>query len=102
MSAEITWLGHASWLIDTGKHRILVDPFFTDNPAAPAGAKDLPADFILISHGHFDHVGDAAEIANRTGATIISNFEIAQWFSKKHAVKNTIGMNLGGGKDVPF
>jgi L-ascorbate metabolism protein UlaG (beta-lactamase superfamily) len=59
-------------------------------------AADVEANFILVSHGHEDHLADAASIANRCGATIISNYEITTWFAKKHGVKNTIGMNLGG------
>jgi L-ascorbate metabolism protein UlaG (beta-lactamase superfamily) len=65
-------------------------------------ADEVEADHILVSHGHFDHVADVASIANRTGATVVANFEIAQWFSQNHGVKNTIGMNLGGGVDLPF
>lgn len=99
---KLTWLSHASWLIETAGHRILLDPFLTDNPTATA----QPADFddvshILISHGHFDHVADAAEIAKRSGATLIAIFEIAQWFGKQ-GVEPTIGMNLGGATDTPF
>lgn len=100
--AEITWLGHASWLLKTGEHTLLVDPFLSDSPTAPVKADEVPADFILISHGHFDHVGDAAAIANRTGATIVSIFEIAQWFAKNHGVEKTLGMNLGGETTLPF
>lgn len=102
MALELMWLGHATWKLTTGKHTILVDPFLSDNPAAPAAAKDVDATHILVSHGHFDHIADAAEIANRCGATVIANFEIATWLTKKHVVQNTIGMNLGGSVDVPF
>ena len=63
---------------------------------------DLAADFILVSHGHFDHVADVAPIANRTNATVVAIYEIAEWFCGKHSVQNTIGMNLGGGVDLPF
>lgn len=102
MALELMWLGHATWQLSTGKHTILVDPFLSDNPAAPAAAKDVDATHILVSHGHFDHIADAPEIANRCGATVISNFEIATWLNKQRAVQNTIGMNLGGSVDVPF
>ncbi|MEO8497025.1 MAG: metal-dependent hydrolase, partial [Planctomycetota bacterium] len=54
------------------------------------------------SHGHYDHMADVAAIANRTGATVVSNYEIATWFASQHGVQNTIGMNLGGGVDLPF
>jgi L-ascorbate metabolism protein UlaG (beta-lactamase superfamily) len=96
------WLGHASWQLKTGEHTILIDPFLDDSPTAPVKAKDVQADFILVSHGHFDHVADAAKIANRTGATVIGNYEVTTWLARQHGVKNTIGGNLGGGVDVPF
>lgn len=100
---RLTWLAHASWLIETGSHRLLLDPFLTDNPAATASPDDFDGiSQILISHGHFDHVADAAAIANRCGATIIANFEIAQWFASEHDVKSTIGMNLGGKTQTPW
>lgn len=102
MPSELMWLGHATWQLTTGEHTILVDPFLDDNPAAPAAAKNVDATHILVSHGHFDHIADAAEIANRCSATVIANYEITTWLTKTHAVQNTIGMNLGGSVDVPF
>ncbi len=102
MATELTWLGHGSWSIQIGNHAVLLDPFLNDSPAAPVKADDVKADFILVSHGHFDHVADVASIANRTGATVVAIFEIAEWFSKHHGVKEAIGMNIGGGIDLPF
>jgi L-ascorbate metabolism protein UlaG (beta-lactamase superfamily) len=102
MSIQLTWLGHATWRIKTPQHTILVDPFLDDSPTAPVKAKDVEADFILVSHGHFDHIADAAQIANRTGATVVSNYEITTWLARQHRVKNTVGGNLGGGADLPF
>jgi L-ascorbate metabolism protein UlaG (beta-lactamase superfamily) len=69
MTTRIRWLGHACLLLETGGKHVLIDPFLTGNPAATAKADEVPADFILISHGHGDHVGDAVAIAMRTGAT---------------------------------
>ncbi len=66
----LTWLGHACWLLRTDRHSILLDPFLTGNPAAALSADEVPADFILVSHGHGDHVGDTAQIAHRTGAQV--------------------------------
>lgn len=100
--ASLTWLGHATWFLETAEHRIVVDPFLNENPAAKTSAEELDADFVLLTHGHFDHVADAAEIANRTDATLVANFEIAAWFAEKHQVKNTLGMNLGGAAQLPF
>src|SRR4051812_14620796 len=101
MPVELTWLGHACWQLKTEAHTLLVDPFLDDNPAASIKSKDVAADFLLCSHGHFDHVGDAVKIAKRTGGTIISNFEICQWCTKQ-GVKNTLAMNLGGSANTPF
>ena len=61
----------------------------------------MQPDFILITHGHFDHIADAVKIAKRTGATTVSNFEISQWLGKQ-GVKNAVGLNLGGATTLPF
>lgn len=102
MSIELTWLGHATWLINDGNHRILLDPFLNDSPTAPQKASEVDADFILVSHGHFDHVADVAEIANRCDAMVIAGFEVAEWFANQHDVKKTIGMNIGGSLSLSF
>ena len=99
---KLTWHGHGSWLIETAEQTIVLDPFFNDSPTATCKADDISADVVLISHGHFDHVADAASIANRNGATLVAIFEIAEWFREKHQVANTIGMNLGGWTELPF
>ncbi len=99
---KITWYGHACWGLETAGQRIILDPFLDDSPVAPVKADQIEADYVLVSHGHFDHVADAAKIAQRTGATVIAIFEIAQWLANQHGVANTIGMNLGGGINLPF
>ena len=101
MSTEITWLGHNAWAIQAGEHRLLLDPFLNDNPLSPKKAGQVEADFILVSHGHGDHLGDTVEIAARTGATVIAIFEVCQWLSAR-GVKNVHAMNLGGGYPFPF
>ncbi|HEX2981883.1 MAG TPA: metal-dependent hydrolase [Anaerolineaceae bacterium] len=100
MTTSLTWLGHAALLVETGGYRLLVDPFLTGNPAASMAAADAPADYILISHGHGDHVGDTVSIAQRTGATVIGNAEIAGWAQKKGLKAH--GQHLGGGFIYPF
>ena len=80
MTTKLTWYGHAALGLETGGYKLVIDPFFEGNPAASISPGAVEADFILVSHGHGDHVGDAIAIAKRTGATIISNFEIASWF----------------------
>jgi L-ascorbate metabolism protein UlaG (beta-lactamase superfamily) len=101
MDIKFTWYGHASLGLIIGKDKILVDPYFTGNPAASTTANDVAADYILVTHGHFDHVGDAAAIAKRTGAMVISNFEIAEWMGKQ-GVQKTHGQHIGGGHEFPF
>ena len=102
MSIELTWLGHGGWSIKTGDHDVLLDPFLSECPTATITSDAVAADYILVSHGHFDHIADVPAIANRTGATVVANFEIAQWLESKHRVQNTVGMNIGGGVDLPF
>ncbi len=113
MTTELTWLGHGCWVVRTGNSppsqggarggvfHLLIDPFLDDSPTAPVKSTDVPADFILVSHGHFDHVADAEKIAKRTGATVISNYEICEWLGKR-GVQKTHGMNLGGACQQPF
>jgi len=101
MSTKLTWYGHGCWLIETGESKILLDPFLADSPTAPIKPDQVEVQYILVSHGHFDHVADAAAIAKRTGATVVSNFEICQWLSNQ-GVKNTEPMNLGGAIALPF
>ena len=102
MATEITWLGHGSWSIRTGGQLVLLDPFLDENPLAPVKSDKVEADYILVSHGHFDHVADVAPIAQRTGAKVIAIFEIAEWFSNNHNVESTLRMNLGGGINLPW
>ena len=94
MSIELTWFGHGTWQISLPEHTILLDPFFDDNPSSPIKAAEVDADFILISHGHFDHIADAAAVANRTNATVVAIYEVAQWLAQNGEVKETIGMNI--------
>ena len=79
MTTEITWLGHAAFQISTGEEKILIDPFLTGNPSATVSAEEVAADVILLTHGHADHIGDTIEIAQRTGALVVANFEIVTW-----------------------
>jgi len=100
MTTTITWYGHATLSLRTGGFSLRIDPFFTGNSATKQDPKTLTADYILITHGHSDHVGDAPEIARRTGATIISNAEICKWFAQKGLKIHA--QHLGGGFHHPF
>ena len=103
MTVKVRWLGHASFSIRTGEYDVLVDPFLDESPVAPIKASEIDADFILVTHGHFDHVADVVSIACRTGATVVSNFEICQWVVKRGVAEDkTVAMNLGGGVELAF
>ena len=99
---NIQYLGHATFLITTQGKRVLVDPFITGNPLAKdkINVDQIEADAILVTHGHGDHVLDVVRIARRTGALIISNFEIIDWFGKQDCQGHP--MNFGGTKTFDF
>jgi L-ascorbate metabolism protein UlaG (beta-lactamase superfamily) len=101
MATTLRWLGHACWLIQTGGKTLIIDPFLNDSPTAPIKADGVKADYVLVSHGHFDHIADAASIAKRCGATVVANFEICQWLGK-HGATASEPMNVGGGIELPF
>lgn len=79
---------------------MLIDPFLTGNPAASAQADALSPDYILVSHGHGDHVGDTIEIAKRADSTVITNYEISEWLAARGVKAH--GMQHGGGHNFPF
>lgn len=95
MSMEITFLGHATFLVEAAGTRVLIDPFLTGNPAAAVSAGDVDCDHIAVTHGHADHVGDLVAIAKRTGATVHAAFEICEWLGEQ-GVENASPMNPGG------
>jgi L-ascorbate metabolism protein UlaG (beta-lactamase superfamily) len=99
MATRVQWLGHACLLIESDGKRVLIDPFLTGNPMAGVKADDVAADVILVSHGHEDHVGDTVAIARRTGAAVVCNFELSQWFEAQGLTK-VHGINHGGGFEV--
>ena len=101
MSTRLCWLGHACLLLESDGKRVLIDPFLTDNPAAATTADKVEADAVLVSHGHGDHVGDTIKIAKRTGAEVVCNYEISEWFQKK-GLKKVHGQQHGGGHAYPF
>ncbi|MFM7056894.1 MAG: metal-dependent hydrolase [Planctomycetota bacterium] len=101
MTTTITYYGHSAFLLQTAGRSVLIDPFLTGNPQAPISAADVPADYIVISHGHGDHVGDAVEISRRTHAMVISNHEISIWL-KKQGVQRTHDMHIGGSHRFSF
>ncbi|CAN5466753.1 metal-dependent hydrolase [soil metagenome] len=93
---KITYYGHSCFNIEINGKNVLFDPFISSNELAKnIDPEKISPDFILISHGHIDHIADAVSIATRTGATVVSNWEIIQWIEKQ-GVKNTHPMNIGG------
>ena len=101
MTIKLTWYGHAAFILNVGGARVLVDPFLTDNSLAPVSPEQVEADYILVTHGHGDHVGDTVAIAKRTGALVISNFEICNWLQTQ-GVPRTHPQHIGGGFQHPF
>lgn len=97
---RIQYLSHSAFLLEISGKRVLFDPFFTGNPKAPASASDIRPDYILVSHGHSDHLGDAVDISKSTGAVIVAPFELAMWCGKHGA--NIHDMHIGGGWDFEF
>jgi L-ascorbate metabolism protein UlaG (beta-lactamase superfamily) len=101
MSIKVTWYSHACFLIETDGGKLLIDPFITDNPMSPINADAVDADYILVSHGHGDHLGDTVNIAQRTGAMVISNYEIQNWLLGQ-GIENVHPQHIGGGFDYPW
>ncbi|MDR3635782.1 MAG: metal-dependent hydrolase [Isosphaeraceae bacterium] len=97
MSTRVQWLGHSCLLFESDGRKVLIDPFLTGNPMAAAKAEEVEADLICISHGHGDHVGDAVAIARRTGATVLSNYEISEWLQAgDRGLSKVLGLQHGG------
>ena len=102
MSIKLTYYGHSTFGIETEDAKLIVDPFFApNNPAATVKVDEVEADFILVTHGHGDHVADLVPLAKQTGAMVICNYEIANWLGNQ-GIENVHGMHIGGGYDFPF
>lgn len=101
MTVSITWHGHGTVSFDVSGTHVLVDPYFTDNPSARLKADEVEPDYILLTHGHGDHVGDAVSIAKRCDSLVISNFEVCNWIASQ-GHERVHAQHIGGGFDHPF
>lgn len=101
MPTTITFLGHATFEIETAGKRLLIDPFLENNPQAPVDSNSVQPDFILLTHGHFDHIADCIPIAKRTSAQVIANADICHWLGDQ-GVKDTHPMHIGGAHQFEF
>lgn len=97
---KVTWFGHSVFRLDFADRVVLIDPFFTGNPAfeGDRGKAVEGATHILITHGHGDHVGDAIAIASETGATVVTNYDLCMWLASQ-GLKTFDPMNTGGTTD---
>jgi len=103
MAIDYTFIGHGTHLLAVNDTKILIDPFLADNPLTDLSPDQVEVDVIVISHGHGDHIADAVSIAKRTGARVISNFEIVGWLSKQGLPEDQMHpQHLGGGFTHPF
>jgi L-ascorbate metabolism protein UlaG (beta-lactamase superfamily) len=99
---RFTYFGHSSFALELQGKQVVFDPFITPNPLAKnIDISKIAADYILLSHGHGDHLADCAAIAKRTNATVVSSFEVVEWVIKQ-GVENTHPMNHGGKKAFDF
>ncbi|HEX3626097.1 MAG TPA: metal-dependent hydrolase [Verrucomicrobiae bacterium] len=99
---KITYYGHACFGAEINGKHLLFDPFITQNSLAKSiDIKKIKADYILVTHAHDDHLADASAIAAQTGATVVTNFEVAEWLGK-NGVKKVYGLNPGGSYPFDF
>lgn len=97
---KLHWYGHSCFLLETGAHRLLFDPWLSGNPLAPVRADKVECDFILCSHAHGDHVADALDIARKNHAVIIAPFELAEYFAAQGI--SIEDLMPGGAVNLPF
>ncbi|MCZ7554895.1 MAG: metal-dependent hydrolase [Bacteroidia bacterium] len=97
---SLTYFSHSSFMLDDGSHKVLIDPFLTGNPTSPVAADEVHADFIVLTHGHGDHLGDGLALAKRCDAMIIAVNELANYVASHGARAHN--MHIGGARIFPF
>jgi L-ascorbate metabolism protein UlaG (beta-lactamase superfamily) len=102
MAAELMYYGHSCFELRMQGKSIIFDPFITPNPLASAiDIQGLKPDFMLLTHGHYDHIADAVQIARNSGCKVIACWEMHEWLQRQ-GISNTLGMNIGGTVDLEF
>lgn len=97
---KLTYLGHSAFIVEGSKGSVVIDPFLSGNPLAKTKPEEIKVDYVLITHGHGDHIGDGVEIAKANNATIVAPFELANYCANQGA--NVHPMHIGGAHDFPF
>jgi L-ascorbate metabolism protein UlaG (beta-lactamase superfamily) len=97
---RLTYFGHSCFRIEVPGARLVLDPFLSENPHGAVPPADVPCDFVLCTHAHSDHIGDALNLARLHGATVVAPYELANHFATQGA--NTIDLMPGGGVDLPW
>ena len=97
---KVTFYGHSCFLLEDGSKRIIIDPFLTGNPVCPVKAADVRVDYVLVTHGHADHLGDAVDLSKRCKAPVVACYEVAGFCGKKGATFHPL--HIGGGRDFDF
>jgi len=97
---KLTFWGHAAFLLEDGSHKVVIDPFLTGNPLAKVKPDDVTCDYIIVTHGHGDHLGDTIAIAKKNDAIVIANFEVATYCGNQGC--NAHPMHIGGAHEFPF